>query len=754
MAEYVSESEIAEGGADEGDSQRLIDVHERAMRRFDSVALPQQLMRQQSLEARRFRTVPGAQWEGPFEEQFENTPCPEVDKITKPRDKIYTDYIENRIMSDFVPANDAADEDTAELLDGLYRADVETYQAMQAYDNAFSEGLDGGFGAWRLATDLADPDDPDSKAQRVNPGIPIVDADQSVYFDPGDKTYNKHKAQWAFVISANPRAEDEDKWGVGNIADWPLVNWRWQWEWYTPDVVYTAEYYEKEKVDDVRITLTNGLTDESLVLWESDSDSDRIDNLIAQGWKKVERKAKRTRVHKYVMNGSKVLKDCKFISGDMIPIVPFYYRREYVDNMERWSGFVQKNMDNQRILNTGVARLLEMQALAPYQVPIFAPEQVAGFVGDKTIPQHWADGNISRLPFRLVLPLTDPVSGQIVSAGPTGQITPPVVEQATAELLQFSVQMLAEMDANADQPVANTSFKTMDLVASRIDARSAMPLDFMRQSMEWSSTIYGAQATCAYFEADRKVDTVTAEGQDGTATLHEPVIDARGVFKIRNDLARGKYKVVATVQEATDTKRQRTVNQCLALAEAAAKAGDPEMARIYFLKASMNMDGSGQADIAEHARKTLLGMGIGTPTKEEQQALAEQAQQPQQPDPAMLELQAKIGELESKVKVNEAKAVETLASAELKKAQAEVVGGPVSEPDTPTGLDDPAHPKNVIDMTERLASADLKTAQAEHLREGMHHQRIKTGAELAQAEHDREMARRQQDLAERTANNT
>lgn len=746
----VTETEIGEGGADEGDSQHLIEVHERAMRRFDSVALPQQWMRQQSLEARRFRTVPGAQWEGPFEEQFENTPRPEVDKITKPRDKIYTDYIENRIMSDFVPANDAADEDTAELLDGLYRADVETYQAMQAYDNAFSEGLDGGFGAWRLATDLADPDDPDNESQRVNPGIPIVDADQSVYFDTGDKTYNKHKAQWAFIISANPRAEDIEKWGAGNIADWPIVNWRWQWQWYAPDVVYTAEYYEKEKVDDVRVTLTNGLTGETLTLWASDADDGELADLIAQGWKKSEKKAKRTRVHKYVMNGTKVLKDCKFIAGDMIPIVPFYYRREYVDNMERWSGFVQKLMDPQRILNASTAKMLETQALAPYEVPIVTPEQIAGYVGTKTIPEHWAEGNISRLPFRVLLPATDG-NGQIVSQGPIGKIEPPQVQPADAALLQFSVQMLSDAEQNADQPVANTSFKTMDLVASRIDARSAMPLDFMRQSMERSSTIYEAQASCVYFEKDRKVDTVTVEGQDGTATLHEPVIDARGVFKIRNDLARGKYKVVATVQEATDTKRQRTVNQCLALAETAAKAGDPEMASIYFLKAAMNMDGEGQSDIAEHARKKLLGMGIGTPTKEEQQALTEQAQQPQQPDPAMLELQAKIAELESKAKVNEATAMEKQASAGLKVAQAGVVGGPVSEPDTPTGLDDPAHPKNVIDMTERLASADLKTAQAEHLREGMHHQRIKTGAELTQAEHDRELARRQQDLAERTA---
>jgi hypothetical protein len=162
----LAESEI-EDAPEAPDSDKLKEVHARAMTRFDAVAVPQQELRAQSLAARRFVTKPGAQWEGPWGEQFENTPRPEVDKITKGLEKIETDYRENRLTVDFVPADDTADEDTAETLDGMHRADSYHFKAQQARDNAFQEAIRGGFGAYRQTTEYANPDDPDSEELRA-----------------------------------------------------------------------------------------------------------------------------------------------------------------------------------------------------------------------------------------------------------------------------------------------------------------------------------------------------------------------------------------------------------------------------------------------------------------------------------------------------------------------------------------------------------------------------------------------------------
>ena len=80
------------------DTDDLKDVHSRAMKRFDQIAIEQQEVREQSLEARRFVTIPGAQWDGEWGEQFQNAIKIESDKLRKIVSKIETDYRENRIV--------------------------------------------------------------------------------------------------------------------------------------------------------------------------------------------------------------------------------------------------------------------------------------------------------------------------------------------------------------------------------------------------------------------------------------------------------------------------------------------------------------------------------------------------------------------------------------------------------------------------------------------------------------------------------
>jgi len=723
----------------------LEDVWDRALTRFDAVAMPQQELRAQSLEARRFVTIPGAMWEGPWGYQWENAPRPEVDKITKSLEKIELDYRENRLTVDFVPADDTADEDTAEMLDGMHRADSYHFKAQQGRDNAFQEAIRGGFGAYRLLTDYADPYDPSSDAQRINPAMSIVDADQSVYFY-GGILYDKSDAEAAFVITRDLRAIAEQKWGADNCVAWPLTNWKFAWDWYTPDVVATAEYYEVEDKKDKLIILSNPLTEEEQRFFQSEIEPSDIADLVAQGWEKTTRTFKRKRIHKYILNGTKVLKDCGYIAGDSIPIVPVYGRRDWVDNMERWRGHVGKKMDRQRIYNASVAKVVETQALAPYPVPILYAEQLAGSVQDGdgatiSLAEHWAQGNIARTPFRIILPMYNP-DGTLAVNGPIGNIEPPQVQPGTAALLQITSADLTDDDQNADEVRANVSADAMDIAAARVDAKSGIYLDNMRQSIQREAEIYLGMAREIYYEPGRKVETLTMDGKDGMSTLAEPVMDKNKVFRIRNDLTRGRYKVVADVQESTTTKRQKAVRESLQIAEVATKAGDQALSQAAILTAVMNQDGEGMQDMQAFARNRAIGIGLVKPTPEEQAQLAQEAEKQQEPSAADKALAAQADELASKalvnqssVKVNEAKAVETLANAQLKTAQAEAVGGPVSEPETPTGL-------HSVEVEEKLASAELKRAQAENIRHEIPMKRARTAHEI-------DIQRRQQGLAER-----
>jgi len=729
VAEYEDDTD---NEAEESSEDALQEVWECALTEFDAVAIPQVEMRAQSLEARRFVTIPGAMWEGPWGIQNENAPRPEVDKITKSLEKIETDYRENRLDIDFIPADDIADQETADTLDGVYRADAYYYKAMQAYDNAFQEAIRGGFGAWRLSTEYADPLDPDDDAQRINPGITIVDADQSVYFY-GGILYDKSDAESAFVLTRDLRKIAEQKWGADNLTEWPSDQWKFAWDWYTPDIVCIAEYYKTEVKREQRFTFTNKLTKDVQRYWASEIEVKDREDLKAQGWEMTTRVVKRKRVHKYIINGTKVLKDCGYIAGDVIPIVPVYGRRDWVDNMERWRGHVGKKMDRQRVYNVSIAKIVEMQSLAPYPVPILFAEQLAGSaIGPDgnmvSLAELWARGNIDRTPFRLILPMYD-TDGKIITTGPIGNIEPPQVEPGTAALLQITSADLTDDDQNADEVKANVSADAMDIAAQRVDLKSAIYLDNMRQSLQRGAEIYYLMARPVYFEPGRKLDTLTIDGKDGTATLGEPVLDDQGVYKVRNDLTQGKYKVVASVQESTTTKRQKTVKQALELAAAFTAAQSPQDALAASYTAALNLNGEGIDELQEYYRKRAIEIGAAKPTPEEQklieQAQEQQGQQP--PDPAQQALMAQAGKLQSEAELNKAKAVQVTADAHLKSAQADAVGGPEQAPQTPTGL----HAAEGID---KIAGADLKMAQAEHLRHDMSIRHMKTAHEMDIAE--------------------
>lgn len=651
----------------ERDSKRLKAVHDRALKRFDACSGPQADIRAHALLCRRFISIPGAMWEGPWGEQFENSIKVEIDKLSKGVEKIVNDYRANRIVPDFRPSGGSSDQDTADTLDGLHRADSYHFKAQQARDNAFEEAAAGGFGAYRLANDYSDPSNRDSDEQRVNPGLIIVDADQRVYFDPNSKLYDKSDARFAFVLTADSKDAFEEEWD-GKIADWPETRTA-NFDWYAPDVVIKAEYYEAEEKSEKLLIFRHLLTDAEERWWESEIDADEIRELKLRGWRMETKQRKRRRVHKYLMTGAEVLEDCGLIAGECIPVVPVYGKRWFVDNQERFRGHVSKLMDAQRIYNAKVSKLSEVDSLAPREKPIFLAEQMPPHLQDL-----WARQEQERHPYALVNPVIDS-DGKYVAMGPIGKIDPPQLQPVTATLLQIAAGDLnAESEDGADEVMANTSAEAMDIAATRVDAKSGLYLDNMRQSVQREGEIYLSMAKECYFEPGRKVETMTEDGDDGEAVLHETITDQSGVHRVRNDFSSGRYKVIADVTEATTTRRDKTVKSSLATARIAMEAGDNELAQASIITAIMNQDGEGMDSLKDFARKKGVAMGLVEPNEEEQAAMAEEASQPD-PTVALAEAQgqalvasaakdvAQAGESESKIDLNKAKTVETLAKA-------------------------------------------------------------------------------------------
>ena len=131
------DKDVNEGGGSPEEVDKLRDIHEEAVLRFDDVSGAVRDEREQSLEDRRFYSISGAQWEGKLGEQFDNKPKFEVNKVHLSVIRIINEYRNNRISVRFMPKDGVADDDLADMCAGLYRADEYDSSAEEAYDNAF-----------------------------------------------------------------------------------------------------------------------------------------------------------------------------------------------------------------------------------------------------------------------------------------------------------------------------------------------------------------------------------------------------------------------------------------------------------------------------------------------------------------------------------------------------------------------------------------------------------------------------------------
>lgn len=633
------------------------DLHSKFLMRFDAIVTPLQQERALCLQDRRFAFLPGAQWEeGGWYDMSENMIRVEVNKTAIGLKRIQDDYRANRVTVNYRAVRDTA-EGTADLLDGLFRADVYRCKGAQAFDNAFLDGAAGGMGAWLLANELEDEYDPDSDSQRIRFDL-ISDADQRVFFDDNSRLYDKSDAKDCFVLFAMAKDAYIEQYGEDRLTSFPEGLLKPFYDWYRPDVVVVAWYYRVEEVTETRRTFTNIVTDETEAYWESDLTEDAANDLLITGWREdPPKKRKRRRVAKYVLSGGEMLEDKTYVAGSCIPVIPYYGQRSFIDNQERVQGHVRQAKDPQRIYNTAISKLTETNARSPVEIPIFDPTQVVG------LEDHWADMNIKRNPYGLAHALRDE-DGKIIQTGPIGKIEPPVLPPVTAALMQVTaadIEQLTGAGQNADEVKSNVSAEAMDIAATRLDERDGSYMDNFRQSMQRCGEVYLEMARDVYFEPGREVEIMDDDNNQSTATLMEAAVDSMGRFVTANDLTRGKFMVVADVTESTATRRDKTVRALINIAELEAQAGDQQGAQAAIITAVENMDGEGMDDYKKWNRQRGLGLGLFTPNDEEKAQMEQEAAQDQEPDPTQVALMAQAEDFRASAQKKGAEAQLTLA---------------------------------------------------------------------------------------------
>ncbi len=612
-------------------SKDLDQIHQESIKRFDQEVEVAREEREQMLEDRRFCYVAGAMWEGKYLEYFKNKPRLELNKVYLAVQRVINEYRANRITVNFVSKDGRDDDQLADTCDMLYRSDEQYSCSEEAYDTAFDEGVTGGMGAWRLRSEYEDEYDEDNDRQRIL-FEPITDSETRVFFGAGAKRQDKSDAKEAWVLNPIPTDEYIETWD-DDPDSWSQDLQYQNFDWVTPDLVYVAEYYKVEEVKESVYTYQT-IDNQTIKYTEKDFEVDEEleEYLAATGHEFLsERKVKTRKVRKYIMSGSGVLEDCGYIAGTEIPIVVFYGRRNYIENIERASGVVRFAKDVQRVINGQYSKLLEFSSLSSVSKPILPYEMVARH------ENTWNEDNLEDFAFLPIDPLVDQ-HGNIIATAPTGYTKPPEVPPALAALLQISEADIKDILGNPEQGekmLSNVSGKAYDMVQTQITQQSHIYMTNFAKAMKRCGEIWLSMARDIYIEPGRRMKGIGSQEEMTTIELMKPVKGDKGT-EYENDLSNAKFDVAVDVGASSSTKKRSIVNS---LTEMIPLAADPETKTVLTSMAIMNMEGEGIQDVKGFFRDKMVKMGVVKPTDEELQELQEAASNIQ-PDPQAQYLQA------------------------------------------------------------------------------------------------------------------
>jgi hypothetical protein len=642
--------------------------------------------REQAVEDRLFYSTTGSQWSGPFSQQFENKPKIEVNKILLAMTRLQNEYRNNRITVDFVTKDGTTDDKLADTCDRLYRADEQDSSAQEAYDNAFEEASGGGMGGFRYRTEYEDEYDDENDKQRIRIE-PIYDADTSIYFDGNAKKYDKSDSNYCYLLTGWTREAYEEEWGE-DISSWQK-NVDDLFDWYTKDVVYVAEYYKIEDVNESIFTYVdiNG-KEEKYNQTDLDSNEELEERLTTQGYALIrQRKIKRRAVHKYIMSGDRVLEDCGIIAGKHIPIVPVYGKRWYINNIERFMGLVRPCKDAQRLYNMQISKLAEISALSTVEKPIVTPEQITGH------ENAWASDNINNAAYLPINPVRDAL-GSETPMGPVGYTKVPNIPPAMAALLQGTSADIKELlgnPENGEKIQANSSGKAIELVQSQIDFHSFIYMDNMSKSIKRGGEIWLSMAREIYVEDGRKMKGVGSQDELSSIELQRPSIDKEtGETVYENDITKATFDVAVDVGPSFMSRRNATIKNLTSVMQFTT---DPQDQKILSSLVMMNMEGEGLNEVKGYYRKQMIQLGVTEPTEEERKKL-EESQANQKPDANAQFLEAAAQKEEAQAAEARMDTIKTMKEAE--KVEAETVE---TQANTVKILSD-------IDISKRQAAID------------------------------------------------
>ena len=546
-----------------------------------------------------------------------------------------------------IPNGNGADQDLADVYEGLIRHIQQINDATSIYQNALWYAAAGGEGYFFLDSEYCNDESFDQDLVIKNCANP-----EKVLLDPHHELMDGTDSSYGFIVE--DMAQDEYKRNFPNSALANKLNSvAWQHlnlpgDWLNKDSIRVVKYWVKEYTTKTIYLVMDPLTGDNYTTDEKPGED-------AVVFKK--RLVQEAKVCCYLLNAIEILDEMDW-PGSIIPIFKVTGEKFYVGNQCVQHGAVRMAKDPQRQYNYHTTKVTEMIDLAPKNSFVGATGQFANN------PEKWANANRVNYGFLDYTP-----------AALNGQMVPPPSRVSGLDGQSFQGVMTARM----------ASLEDLKLVFGLHDASLG------RQGNEISGVSIekriqqGRRSTYQYFDnllvslkslgralvelipyfydTERVVRIVKPDTSEQLIAIN--TIGQNG--KVRYDMSVGTYDVTVVTGPAYATKREQSLESMTQIMGLLPQAGQV----IGDLVASQ-VDSPVSKLVAARIKATIpkeVLAATGENDQSEDMAPAELVQQLQQQvarDQQELQLlQLEKQELEVKVKLAEDKASMELTKADM-----------------------------------------------------------------------------------------
>ncbi len=561
---------------------------EEAYKRYNRALDTETDNRDHALEMIKFRNL--EQWSPEIRNQREKDPegarpCVVVDKTNQYLRQVLNDERQNRPSIKVRPVDDQGDPEVAEVFQGIVRHIEDASGADLAYDTAYEQAVDGGFGYFRIVTEYCDETsfEQDIRIKRIRNRFQVL-------LDPDRQEPDGSDAKWGFIVEKvqkdefkrqYPKAQELDFVNDGKI----FANWVFK------DYIIVAEYFFVE------------YKKETLCLWESGQVSvkGKTPKTEYPGDKIIqERETQIPTVKWKKINAKEVLESSDWL-GKHIPIVEVVGNELDIEGKRITSGLLKAAIEPQKIHNYAASSFIENVALAPRAQWVAAEGQIEGYEELYRTANRRA---ISVLPYKPV------VAEGSVPVPPPSRVQPAGISVGWQQTLQntehdiqasmgmYNASLGAESNEKSGKAIMarqregdTATFHYMDNLVRSIRFGGRILIDLIPK-------IYDTERIALILGEDGTTENAKLDPQQPQAV--RKIEDEHGAIKKIYNLNVGKYDVTVTTGPAYTTKRQEAVEWMTQLIQAS-----PDLMKVGGDIMFRNMDAPGAEEWADRLKKML-----------------------------------------------------------------------------------------------------------------------------------------------------